>query len=64
MPHRLPPAFSPFLHCYRNLVERYFNKLKHFHAIATRYDKLPENYLASVKLPSIGIWMRLNETVT
>jgi transposase len=24
----------------RNLVERFFNKLKHFRAIATRYDKL------------------------
>ena len=27
-------------------VERFFNKLKHFRAVATRYDKLPENYLA------------------
>ena len=26
------PAFSPFLHRYRNLVERFFNKLKHFRA--------------------------------
>ena len=24
----------------RNLVERFFNKLKHFRGIATRYDKL------------------------
>jgi transposase len=65
MPHRLdPPAFSPFLYRYRNLVERFFNKLKHFRAVATRYDKLPENYLASVKLASIRIWMRFNESMT
>ncbi len=65
MPHRLnPPAFSPFLYRYRNLIERFFNKLKHFRAVATRYDKLPENYLASVKLASIRIWMRFNESVT
>jgi transposase len=65
MPHRLnPPAFSPFLYRYRNLVERFFNKLKHFRAVATRYDKLPENYLASVKLASIRIWLRFNESVT
>ena len=65
MPNRLdPPAFSPFLYRYRNLVERFFNKLKHFRAVATRYDKLPENYLASVKLASIRIWMRSNESVT
>ncbi len=65
MAHRLNPvAFSPFLYRYRNLVERFFNKLKHFRAVATRYDKLPENYLASVKLASIRIWMRFNESVT
>ncbi len=28
------------LYCERNLVERFFNQLKHFRAIATRYDKL------------------------
>jgi len=33
----------------RNLVERFFNKLKHFRAIATRYDKLARNFLAGVQ---------------
>jgi len=36
----------------RNLVERFFNKLKHFHAIATRYDKLARNFLAGIQLAS------------
>jgi transposase len=42
------------LHRYRqrNLVERFFNKLKHFRAIATRYDKLARNFLAGVHLAS------------
>jgi transposase len=57
------PAFSPFLYRYRNLVERFFNKLKHFRAVATRYDKNPDNYLASVKLASTRIWMRFNESM-
>ena len=57
------PAFSPFLYRYRNLVERFFNKLKHFRAVATRYDKNPENFLASVKLASARIWMRFNESM-
>jgi transposase len=57
------PAFSSFLYRYRNLVERFFNKLKHFRAVATRYDKTPENYLASVKLASVRIWMRVNESM-
>ena len=58
------PAFSPFLYRYRNLVERFFNKLKHFRAIATRFEKLPENYLALVKLAAIKIWLRHYESVS
>ena len=57
------PAFSGFLYRYRNLVERFFNKLKHFRAVATRYDKRADNYLAGVKLASLRIWMRFNESV-
>jgi len=38
------------LYCERNLIERFFNKLKHFRAIATRYDKLARNFLAGIKL--------------
>jgi transposase len=65
MPHRLnPPAFSPFLYRYRNLVERFFNKLKHYRAIATRYEKRAANYLALVKLASVRIWLRHYESVT
>jgi transposase len=31
---RDPPPFSPYLYRYRNLVERFFNKIKHYRAIA------------------------------
>ena len=59
MPGRVNiPAFSAFLYRYRNLVERFFNKLKHFRAIATRFEKHDANYLALVKLASARIWMR------
>ena len=65
MPGRkVKPVFSPFLYKYRNLVERFFNKLKHFRAIATRYDKRDDNFLASVQLASIRIWIKHNESVT
>ena len=43
------------LYCERNLIERFFNKLKHFRAIATRYDKLARNFLAGVQLASVMI---------
>ena len=58
------PAFSPFLYRYRNLVERFFNKLKHFRAVATRYEKHDANYLALIKLAAARIWMRVYESVT
>ncbi len=65
MPGRVRiPAFSPFLYRYRNLVERFFSKLKHFRAVATRYDKRDDNFLASVQLASIRIWLRHIESVT
>ncbi len=55
---REKPAFSAFLYRYRNLVERFFSKLKHFRAVATRFEKHDANYLALVKLASAKIWMR------
>ena len=62
MPNRVSvPAYNRLLYRKRNLVERFFNKLKHFRAVATRYDKDPENYLAGIKLASIRIWLRFNE---
>ena len=54
-------AFSGWVYRQRNLVERFFNKLKQFRAIATRYDKCPDNFLAAVKLAAARIWMRHNE---
>ncbi len=53
-----PICFSKYLYRLRNLVERFFNKLKQFRRIATRYDKLAENFLAAIKLASIRIWLR------
>jgi len=61
---RWKPCFSKALYRERNLVERFFSKLKHFRRIATRYDKLAENFLAMVKLASIRLWLRTYESTT
>jgi len=58
------PPFSPFLYRFRNTAESYFNKLKHFRAIATRYEKHDANFLALVKLASVRIWLRTYESVS
>ena len=54
-------SFSHDLHLHRarNLVERFFNKIKHCRRVATRYDKLAANYLAFIKLASIRLWLRV-----
>ena len=57
-----PICFSPHLYRARNLVERFFNKIKQCQRIATRYDKLAANYLAFIKLASIRLWLRAYES--
>lgn len=44
--------------CYknRNRVERFFNRLKQFRRIATRYDKLAARYAAFVLITAAVIW--------
>ncbi len=42
----------------RNVVERFFGRLKACRRIATRYDKTARNYLAMVKLGSIRLFYK------
>jgi transposase len=46
----------------RNLVERMFNKLKHFRRVATRYDKLAVTYLAFIHFAAIFILLKWMST--
>jgi transposase len=39
----------------RNRVERFFNRIKHFRRVATRYEKHASNYLAIIKLACVKI---------
>jgi len=55
---RDPICFSKHLYKARNLVERFFNRIKQFRRIATRYDKLAENFLAAVKLAAVRVLLR------
>jgi transposase len=41
----------------RNLVERFFNTIKHFRAIATRYEKTAQNFLAGLHLVCALAWL-------
>lgn len=46
----------------RNLIKRFFSKLKHFRRVAIRYDKLAANSLAMVQLASMLLWLRTYES--
>jgi len=41
----------------RNLVERFFGNLKQYRALATRYDKLANTFLAAVALVCVLFWL-------
>jgi transposase len=51
-----PFSFSKRLYKLRWRIEAAFNRLKDFRRIATRYDKLARNYLASVYLAAALVW--------
>jgi transposase len=42
----------------RNVIERFFNKIKHFRRIATRYEKTAISFAAMLSLVGAMIWLR------
>jgi transposase len=51
-------CFSPRLYRSRNAIERMFGRLKDFRRVATRYDRLAQNFLAAVCLAAtICYWL-------
>ncbi len=53
-----PRDYNKTLYKERNQIERFFNKLKQFRRVATRYDKLLANYEGFVQLAAIAILLR------
>ncbi|KWX05880.1 transposase [Carbonactinospora thermoautotrophica] len=53
-----PPAFDRQIYQRRNVIERCFNRLKQFRAVATRYDKTATSYQATVTLACLLLWLR------
>jgi transposase len=49
-------SFNKRLYKLRWRIENAFNRLKDFRRIATRYDRLARNYLASVCLAAALVW--------
>ena len=49
-------SFDATIYKDRNLIERFFSKIKHFRRIATRYDKLARNYAGFLNLVTALKW--------
>jgi len=49
--------FDRYLYRDRNLIERFFARIKHFRRIATRYDKLAKSFLSFVHLACAFVWL-------
>ena len=57
-PNRLTQrSFDRHLYQDRNLIERFFARIKHFRRIATRYDKLASSFLSFVYLACTFVWL-------
>ena len=59
-----PPPLDKNTYRRRNRIERFFSKLKHYRAIATRYEKHDANFLALIKLAATRIWLRVYESAS
>ena len=53
---RVPRAYDREVYKERNLIERAFNKLKHWRRIATRYDRRSLYFLATLQLAAAITW--------
>jgi transposase len=57
-----PVPLDRELYRLRNGIERLVNRLKQFRAVATRYDKMAESFLAFVHLAAARVWLRFVHT--
>ena len=52
-----PRDYDRHLYRMRHLIEHFFNKLKQYRSIATRYDKTARNFLGAIHLAAAVIWL-------
>ena len=53
-----PPPYDKAKYKWREGIERFFNKLKHFKRVATRFDKKARNFLGFLHLAAIWLWIK------
>ena len=54
---RIQRPFDRHHYKHRNLIERFFCRIKHFRRIATRYDKLASRFSSFIALVAAFVWL-------
>ncbi|WP_430232753.1 transposase [Nitrosomonas communis] len=49
-----------FVYKERHLIECFFNKIKYYRRISSRYEKMAGNYMGFIRFASALIWLRSN----
>ena len=57
---RDPRGYDKEMYKCRNLVERFFNRMKQFRRFATRYDKTAKSFLALVHFLAVFVWLAIS----
>jgi transposase len=55
---KMPVAHDANLYAMRNIVERFFCKMKDMRRLATRFEKLGRNFLSMIHLFAIRCWIK------
>ena len=50
-----PRVYDKHLYKERNLIERFWNRIKHYRRVATRYEKTARNFMAFVHVSAIMV---------
>lgn len=52
-----PHEYDKHLYRARHLIEQFFNTLKPYRSIGSRYDKTARNFLGTIRLVAAVIWL-------
>ena len=57
---RNPREYDKGMYKRRNLVERFFNRMKQFRRFATRYEKTAKSFLSLVHFVAVFVWIAIS----
>ena len=56
--HEAPVACPPWIYTNRNLVERFWSRVKEWRAVATRYEKTERSFMGVLCMAATMDWLK------